>query len=190
MLNMQKRFFNAIIFFITITTFFLTNSQAADFQHTIKTEEIDFSWSIMGDSIVCQLYGYTHGWVAVGFNPTKKMKDANIIIGYVKDGKVPYSEKGDRLRISDEYGVSMRRHKKDTTIGGEDNIINAKGAEFGNLTKIEFTIPLNSGDSKDSIIIPDADTKIILAYGTKDSFRRKHKKVYEFTVNLSTGVVK
>jgi hypothetical protein len=110
------------------------------------------------------------------------MKDADIIIGYVKKGKVT---------ISDEFGIAATQHKGDSKVGGQDNVTLVGGSEEGNVTTIEFSIPLNSGDEKDSALDPNGDTVVILAYGEgRDSFRVKHTFAETLTVNLSSGAVK
>lgn len=157
-------------------------ASAGDYQHTLSEGDMTFAWSVDGDKLAAKVSGPTKGWVSVGFNPTKKMKDANIIIGYVKKGKV---------KITDEFGTAATQHKADKKIGGKDDVTVVGGTEADNTTTIEFTIPLDSGDAKDGVLVPDADTVVILAYGPdKDSFRLKHPKAYTKTVNLKTGAVK
>ena len=108
----------------------------------------------------------TKGWVAVGFNPTNKMKDANIIIGYVKNGK---------LSIRDDYGVSVMSHKADTTLKGKNSILKSAGKEQNGITTLEFTIPLSSGDSFDRKLIAGNKYRVLLAYGKRDNFTSYHK---------------
>ncbi len=158
------------------------NAYSADYQHSIDVDKMKFSWSIDGDKLAASVSGPTTSWVAVGFNPTNTMKNADIIIGYVKKGKVT---------IKDEFGTSGSQHKSDKKIGGESNVTVVGGSEENGVTTIEFTIPLNSGDVKDTTIVPDGDTVLIFAYGKgRDSFRVKHQFRTTLTVNLSTGEVK
>ncbi len=158
------------------------SAYSADYQHSIDVDKMKFSWSIDGDKLAASVSGPTTSWVAVGFNPTKAMKDANIIIGYVKKGEVT---------IKDEFGTSGSQHKSDKKIGGESNVTVVGGSEENGVTTIEFAIPLNSGDAKDNSIVPDGDTVLIFAYGEgRDSFRAKHQFRTTLTVNLSTGEVK
>jgi hypothetical protein len=110
------------------------------------------------------------------------MKDANIILGLVKDGKV---------EISDEFGAQPTIHTPDTKRGGKDNVTVAGGGMTGNATTLEFSIPLKSGDPNDGVIDPKADTPVILAYGPDmKSIKLKHQYVKKITVNLGTGAMK
>lgn len=157
-------------------------AQSAEYQHSMTVEKMTFDWSVDGENLAVKLSAPTKGWVAVGFNPTDQMKDANIIIGYVKKGKV---------KIVDDFGTGASLHKADTKIGGAANVTVVGGTEEGNTTTIEFSIPLNSGDDKDGVIDPSGDTTVILAYGPeRDSFRMKHDFNATAVVNLSTGAKK
>ena len=149
---------------------------AADgYDHTITADQMEFAWKLAGDTIQIQLSAKTDGWVGIGFNPTTRMKDANFIIGYVKDGEVT---------VTDHYGTTERQHEKDTKAGGERHVDNISGKEENGLTEIAFTIPVNSGGPKDRPIWTNKENTILLAHGAgRDSFRTKHV----FRTVLKTG---
>ena len=179
---MHKRTFAATAAVIFALFFMVTVAQSADYQHSVTAEKMTFNWSVVGDQLAVKLTAPTKGWVAVGFNPSEKMKDSNIVIGYVKKGKV---------KIVDHFGTAATQHKGDKKVGGTDNVTVVGGSEEGDITTIEFSIPLNSGDEKDGAIDPTADTTVMLAFGTdRDSFRMKHKYHATMVVNLSTGATK
>jgi len=160
----------------------VTLVQAADYDHTVEAKDITFSWKVEGDKLAGKVSAKTEGWVGVGFNPSNKMKDANFILGYVKDGKVT---------IEDDYGATSTSHKTDDSQGGSSDVTQVSGSENDGVTTIEFVIPLNSGDEKDEKLEVNGDTVLLLAYGAgRDSFRMKHKYRTAMTVNLSTGEVK
>ena len=153
--------------------------RAADYQHSLTVDQMTFAWSVSGDNLLVKLAAPTTGWVAVGFHPTDMMKDANIIIGYVKDGKV---------EISDDFGTQPTQHSPDSKRDGADNVTVVGGSESGNTTTLEFSIPLKSGDPNDGEIDPKADTKVMLAYGPdRDSTKLKHQFAKTVTVNLNSG---
>lgn len=179
---MFKRTFATTAAVVFALFFMVTIAQSTEYQHSLTADKMTFDWSVNGDQLAVKLSAPTTSWVAVGFNPSSKMKDANIIIGYVKDGKV---------KILDDHGTASTQHKSDKKIGGADNVTVVGGSEENDVTTIEFTIPLNSGDEKDGVIDPNADTTVILAYGQgRDSFRVKHKFHNTTIVNLSTGATK
>ena len=107
------------------------------------------------------------------------MKDANFILGFVKDGKP---------EITDDFGDTNNNHSPDTTLGGTDDVTLVGGSEEGGMTTVEFTMPLQSGDKYDGEIDVEGDTIVLLAYGgARDSFKTKHQYRTTLKVNLSTG---
>jgi hypothetical protein len=155
---------------------------AADYQHEVQDKDISFSWSVAGEDLAVKIVAKTDGWVGIGFNPSNKMKDANYVLGYVKDGKA---------EISDEFGTRDNAHDTDEKLGGTSDVVLVGGSEEGGITTIEFTMPLDSGDAYDRPIQIDGDTVVHLAYGAgRDSFRSKHKYRTSMVINLATGAVK
>jgi len=149
------------------------------YSHKIDVKKISFHWEVDGTVLHVKLIAKTTGWVGIGFNPTEEMKDANFILGYVKNGKA---------KATDEYGISNNKHKTDHKIGGQNNVSNLAGKEENGVTEISFTIPLNSGDTKDRPLSIDTETIVLLAYGAgRDSFKSKHKFRTALKVNLKTG---
>ncbi len=177
---MSRKLFTPIaVLALLVSLSFASTAWSVEYQHSLDIEKMNFSWSVNGDNLDVKLSAPTTGWVAVGFNPSKKMKDADIIIGYVKKGKV---------KIKDEFGSAPTQHKSDEKIGGTSNVTVVGGSEENGATTIEFSIPLNSGDPKDTVIDPAADTVIIVGYGTgRDSFKVKHVFRDTLTVNLASG---
>ena len=150
------------------------------FDHKIEVETLTFEWQLAGESLRVRLSAKTKGWVGIGFNPTREMKDGNFILGYVKKGKV---------KVFDHFGFTKRQHKSDTKLGGKKNISDTGGEEAGGRTAIRFTIPLNSGDDKDREIFADKDNTVLLAHGAgRDSLKGKHAFKTVLKVNLKTGL--
>ena len=114
-----------------------------------------------------ELNGPTTGWVAVGFDLTQQMLNANIIIGYVVSG-TPV--------IRDDWGVQATSHRDDTLLGGTSDVITDGGFEEGGSTEIHFTIPLNSGDAFDKVLVPGNTYTVIMARSDNggDDFSAPH----------------
>lgn len=167
---------------VSLSFLFTGILQAAGYQHSLTVDKITFDWSIEGENIAIKLSAPTKGWVGIGFHPTEEMKAANIILGFVKDGKV---------EIEDDFGNQPTVHTADTTREGKDNVTVIGGSETGNTTTLEFSIPLRSDDPNDGNIEPSGDTKVILAYGPdRDSIKLKHQYAKTITVNLASGTMK
>ncbi len=148
------------------------------YDYKISAEDMSFSWKIDKSSLKIKLNGKTKGWLGIGFNPTEEMKDANIIIGYVKNGKAV---------ISDEFGISKRQHQKDTSLGGTDDITNPEGTETGDMTGISFGMPLQSKDIYDKNIDTGKMTTVILAYGEDHNMMKMHILRAMLNINFSNG---
>jgi hypothetical protein len=158
------------------------NLFAAGYQHSLTVDKMTFDWSIEGENIAIKLSAPTKGWVGIGFHPIEQMKDANIIIGFVKDGKV---------EIEDDFGNQPTIHTADVRRGGKNDVTVIGGSETGNTTTLEFSIPLRSDDPNDGIIEPSGDIVVILAYGPdRDSLKLKHQYAKTITVNLGSGAMK
>lgn len=135
---------------------------------TVTAKKFTFSYRIEKENLVAKVSCPTKGWVAVGFNPIKMMKGANLIIGTFKDGQgVAY----------DHCGITVVGHKPDTLIGGTNDLLEYSCTEEKGVTTLSFTIPLDSGDEKDSVLKQGEETKVIFAAGKKDNLKTKHSIV-------------
>jgi len=136
---------------------------------SITVDGITLTWKPDGQNLNVTVKAPTTGWVAVGFDPTVGMKDANLIIGYVKGGQT---------FVRDDYGAAPTAHQADASGGGRDNVTNKRGKEEGGATEISFTIPLDSGDGRDRKLVVGQTYKVLLAHGPNgaDDFTTQHRK--------------
>ena len=167
--------FILIVLFLTIITAEENTASAIDGYQISETKGIIFQWKIENEDIQIILSAPTTGWVAIGFDPSRMMKDADILIGYVKDGKV---------FMEDHFGAGYTKHKLDTDLGGTEDITIIDGYEIEKKTTLKFSIPLNSGDSFDSKLEKGEEYKVIFAYGKKDNFTSYHKVRASMTITL------
>jgi len=135
-------------------------------QEIITENGIVMSWKVDGPSLIIRISARSEGWVAVGFEPTQAMKDANFIIAYMKDGTV---------YVRDDYGTERGKHAADTKLGGKNDVNAISGSEENGVTEITFSIPLDSGDVYDKPLSPGNEYYILLAYGKSDSFSAVHE---------------
>lgn len=141
----------------------------------ITVQDFTMSWNLNGDTAEITMSAPTTGWVAVGFEPSSAMKDANIIIGYIQDESV---------FISDDWGDGFISHSADTDLGGSDNVSVIGGYETDGTTEISFSIPLNSGDSYDKVLEEGRTYKVILAFGPDDGDDFQGYHVWAETIEL------
>lgn len=134
---------------------------------TVMVDDFTFSWKVVTDSLRCMLTAPTTGWLAVGFDPTDDMLNANFIIGYTI---------ADSTWVRDDFGVTTTAHSADYGLGGTNNVSRVFGRESNGFTEIRFTIPLNSGDSYDRVIVPGTSYEVLFAHGSNgaDDFNSMH----------------
>ncbi|MDP2172836.1 MAG: T9SS type A sorting domain-containing protein [Candidatus Cloacimonadaceae bacterium] len=134
-----------------------------------------------GQNLECRLTGQTTGWVAVGFNPTTVMRNANIIIGYVS---------GANTSIRDDWGTSNTSHVSDISLGGTSDVALISGNESAGNTILQFTIPLVTIDQYDRPLVAGQVYPILLARGANnaDNFTGAHADASTVQINLIAPV--
>lgn len=152
-------------------------TEVADGFKRIDAEDLRFDWRIDGDTLEVVLSAETTGWVSIGFEPSRVMQDANIIIGYVD---------GDEVVIEDHYGNALTAHRPDVDLGGESHVTILGGSESEGRTEIHFTIPLDSGDEFDQPLTAGGSHYLIYAFGAdgQDNTRQKHQARGGFATTL------
>ncbi len=125
------------------------NAAGVNFQYRVTPD---------GMNLECIVTAPTTGWVAVGFNPTFIMRDANIIIAYVDEHS--------QVMIRDDWGTGNNSHESDLVLGGTDDVTLLGGFEADGITTIHFFIPLDSGDVYDQPLAIGQSYPIILARGS------------------------
>jgi hypothetical protein len=158
------------------------STSAASYDHEITSQKMTFSWKVDGSNLNVKISAPTKGWVGIGFNPTKEMKDAKFVLGYVKEGKAI---------VSDDFGIGDTKHDAVENLGGKSDVTLVGGTEEADVTTVEFTLPLISTDTKGGKIDPAGETTVLLAYGPdNDSFKMRHKFRTKLSVNLTSGAYK
>ena len=107
------------------------------------------------------------GFVAVGIQPGSRMKNADMVFGFVKDGEVSIFD----MFSTGDFGP----HPLDTELGGTDDIADFGGKEDGGFTTIEFKRRLITGDEYDNPLSAGKN-KIIWSYGSTDSPTLRHSQ--------------
>jgi hypothetical protein len=144
---------------------------------SVNADDMQVRWMVEGENLSFEVDAPTTGWISVGFDPTRVMKDADFVIGYVD---------GSSVVVKDQFGNGTFSHKADTELGAADDIIEASGSEQGGRTVIRFTIPINSGDEYDTVLTPGELHTVLIAYGPdgEDNFTKKHAMRTKVSVKL------
>jgi hypothetical protein len=142
--------------------------------------EMTICWRSDQEYLYMALAGSTAGWMAVGFEPSEWMKDADIILGSVEGGKVV---------VRDEYSTgNYGPHVEDTMLGGKDDILESGGSSDGIHMVIEFRRRLNTGDRFDKVLAPGGRVSIIWAMADDKDPGIKHNIAYGEGILALSGV--
>lgn len=138
--------------------------EQGEYRHAMTDAEtgIEVFWQNDGTMIYVGLISPGTGWAGIGFDPSRRMQGANIVIAAVG---------ADGLAIADHFGTGQTSHSEDAS----SNIIQAAGAEIDGRTIVEFAYPLDTGNADDKPLLPGSEVAIILAYhATSDSPAARH----------------
>ena len=151
---------------------------AGDGWSEVTVDGITLSWLPTDSTISVEVTGPTTGWVAVGFDPTTGMQDANIVIGCVSDSVAI---------LRDDWGNAPNSHRADTLLGGTDDLLDISAVEASGATTIGFTIPLVTGDDYDKPLYIDSTYTVILAYAPDgvDDFSIQHELFTTTSITLT-----
>jgi hypothetical protein len=130
-------------------------------------DNIEIHWRSDEQYIYIGMKAKTSGWVSIAFQPASRMKNADMVLGLVKNGKTIIFD----LFSTGDFGP----HHPDDELDGAQNILEFGGSEDNEFTIIEFKRALNTGDDYD-IQVSSGENKIIWAYSSSDEITHKHTK--------------
>ncbi|MHA1967734.1 MAG: DOMON domain-containing protein [Candidatus Hodarchaeales archaeon] len=146
---------------------------------TLSTDEYQLYWQIHEETIYWGMEAKTKGWVAIGFDPTSNMKDADMVFGWVTSASM--------VEIRDCYSTgTYGPHPPDIELGGTDDIIAFNGTENSETTIIEFSRLLEPDDEYDNNIPKTGSYKIIWSFGNSDDFNQGHTKRGEKFITMNS----
>ncbi|PID26722.1 MAG: hypothetical protein CR982_08775 [Candidatus Cloacimonadota bacterium] len=158
-----------IVILLFLSTLFSSQYKIDNGKGYYKSKSGKFSLEIeylkKSDEFKFSLIGKTDGWISIGFGQERKMKDGEIYIGFVKDGKVYFEH---------HYGTSSVSHKKIKDFN------NFKVLEFekkDKFTKIVFKRSASNYDKDFQKKLKSGDEiNFMYAIGRKPNFRLIHSE--------------
>jgi hypothetical protein len=139
-----------------------------EYKHSLSPPGSGFTvhWKNDDEILYMALTGEVTGWVAIGFEPTTGMKDADMILGLVSNGAVS---------VEDMYSTgNFGPHPPDTELGGAYDILSAGGSESDGTTVIEFSRRMETGDEYDSAFTPGQTVRFIWGLANSDTPSFRH----------------
>lgn len=133
---------------------------------SLFSERYVVHWKNDAEDLYMALEGNAEGFVAIGFEPTQAMKDADMVMGWVSRGEATVLD----LYSTGIYGP----HPPDEDLGGTNNILEFGGTEADGLTVIEFKRKMDTGDEFDKVLKPGQTVDIIWSMSGSDSLSIRH----------------
>jgi hypothetical protein len=134
-------------------------------------------WQIEGETVFMAIEAKAPGWVALGFEPTNVMANADMIFGLVGEGK--------DVQVIDAWSSGMfGPHPPDADQGGKNNVLSFAGSRKDGKVIFEFSRLLNTGDKFDKVIPKTGNLKLIWAYGPNLKFSANHMKAGSATLPM------
>lgn len=146
---------------------------------TIFNSNFQFYWTIEEDIIYMAFKANTSGWISIGLEPSTAMQDADMLFGWVNTS---------HSIMLDSHSTGLYGpHLPDEDLGGTNDIENVTGTEISNITILEFTRLLDTGDSFDKKILLTEEMQIIWAYGNSDDYTEKHDQLGYASIDFNLG---
>jgi len=170
----------SIVFLFSVGLPLYLKASPNQFSGSFKVEnEYTMAWSGDSEQITFTIQAKTKGWVALGFQPTFRMKDADILIAYF-DGTLKQGVMKDCFSVGE-----MGPHPEDITLGGQNNFENFSISENDEYTIVQFSRRLQTNDQFDAVIDPAQNMKIMWATGAEDNTDLIHAKKGFVNINWS-----
>lgn len=153
----------------------------AEYGSSIKDNAtgIELYWSNDSSRLNIGMITGADGWAAVGFDPQTSMSGANIIFMALD---------GANMLVRDDFGTSVFAHSDDESLGGSNDIIEYSGTRDSGISIYEFSIPLDSKDEFDKVLVPGNTYKVILALNSNSTdFNTKHSLKNKAEITLGQG---
>ena len=154
--------------------------EKGEYAHTLhnKATGMDLHWSIVEDRIYFGLHSPGKGWLSLGLSPKEgkdtDMEDAELTMGYVKDGKT---------YLEVDFAPTPDAHQAVKSVKGD--IISFAGSKDAQGTTLEFERLLVTKGEHTKPIVKGVMTAL-LAYADKDDFTTYHDPQHrnKFQVNF------
>lgn len=139
--------------------------------------ELEVHWSLTAEHIYFGLEADTAGWVSLGFEPTRAMKDADMIFCWVDDSGGSF--------VVDAYSTgNYGPHPPDTELGGSSDVTDYDGSQIEGVTVFEFRRLISTGDEYDEAFPLEGDVNVIWGIGPTDDFEQIHSKRGSTTLRM------
>lgn len=140
---------------------------------SVEKNGMKVKWEYKADRIHFEMQAPTEGWLAIGFNEENQLTGTNLIMGAVE---------ADRIKMADDYIVSFGNPRTVESLGGRNQIEDAKGQESDGKTKIAFSLPIRAADQFHFNLDKGKTYHLLIAYSQVDDFA--HHSIMRTSVEI------
>lgn len=131
-------------------------------------------WEHRSDSVHFDVSAPTTGWLAIGFNPSDRLKNTYLIMG---------CHTGGSPRLVEHYAVKPGDYRPIVEFGGQPQATRINGTEKGGKTRLRFSLPLKAADHYRKDLHPGRQYFMLMAYSRSDDFQ--HHSIMRTSVQIT-----
>ncbi|MDI6851424.1 MAG: DOMON domain-containing protein [bacterium] len=142
--------------------------EGKEYSYTINLvqDKLVLHYRFDSDYIYFGIEAKSSGWSAIGFEPDKGVRNADIILIFIED---------DSLKVLDSYSTGIYcPHRSDKELGGQDDILDFGGRIDSIGYVVEFKRILESKDKFDKSLVKGKEFTLIYAMAKSHNIRKKH----------------
>ena len=133
-----------------------------DFDKTISKNGMNISWEYQEGRIHFTMSAPTDGWVTIGFNTTRDITGAYLLMGNIIGGQV---------NVVAHYTLSPGNYKPIDTLGEVVQVLDVMGFENSEGTTIGFSLPIKATNKYQKELSEGTMYTMIIAYSQEDDFQ-------------------
>ncbi|MEO9475169.1 MAG: DOMON domain-containing protein [Cyclobacteriaceae bacterium] len=145
---------------------------AQDFK-TVERNRMKVQWQHDQRFLELTMSAPTKGWVAIGFNELDELKDAYLIMGAVRNGKV---------NVEEHYVFASGDYRSFEEIKFSSHLSGISGDEGQSGTNISFKLPADMMTKYTKLLSEGATFYLIMAFSQEDDFR--HHSVMRTSIKI------
>lgn len=161
------------LLFYTITILLFTQIKSQTNMRHITKNNMTVKWEYKQDYILFEMIAPTKGWLAIGFNNTKSLKDTYLLMGRVNKGKV---------EVVEHYVEQPGVYKPISSYGVINQTSAVEGLEEKNCTKIKFSLPIKTVSKYKKQLTENSNWNLLMAYSLHDDFQ--HHSIMRTSTNI------
>jgi len=158
---MKLRIRQTLIFGISFLALSANTKQSQKVK-TLSKNGMRVQWYYENNKVFFEMSAPTNGWVTIGFNTSKNMADAYLLMGRIIN---------DKAEIVEHYTSGPGSYRPIESLGGETKVANIEGVQEDSHTLLRFSLPVLATDTYRKNLFQGKEYVMTLAYSQEDDFQ-------------------